>query len=103
MSSQAQAVQIPLSGTKWAAKSEAYASLVAEHLSPQTQGLDYGCGSRLLEADMDPLENWLVNQRKTIVGLDVSVSSHRNIRSLLQASLYNLPFADKSLLITVLI
>jgi SAM-dependent methyltransferase len=46
---------------------------------------------------MDPLEDWLANQCKTSVGLDVSVSSHRNIKSLVQASLYNLPFADNSL------
>ena len=46
---------------------------------------------------MDPLENWLVNHCKTIVGMDVSVTSHRNIESLVQGSLYELPFADNSL------
>jgi SAM-dependent methyltransferase len=97
ISSQVQPAQIPLTGAKWAAKSEAYASLVAEHLSPQTRWLDMGCGSRLLEDDLDPLENWLSNQCRTIVGLDVSVRSHRNVKSLVQASLYNLPFADNSL------
>jgi ubiquinone/menaquinone biosynthesis C-methylase UbiE len=93
----AQADQIPLSGAQWAAKSEAYASLIAEHLSPHTVWLDAGCGSRLLENDMDPLENWLANHCKTIVGIDVSVSSHRNIKSLVRGSLYELPFADNSL------
>ena len=95
--SQAQAVQIPLSGATWAAKSEAYASLIAEHLSPYTLWLDAGCGSRLLEDDMDPLENWLVAHCKSILGMDVGLPSHRNIESLVQGSLYQLPFSDNSL------
>jgi SAM-dependent methyltransferase len=97
MSSQAQAVQIPLSGAKWAAKSEAYASLIAEHLSPHTVWLDAGCGSRLLESDMDPLENWLVTHCKSVFGIDVGATSNRNIKTLLQGSLYHLPFADNTL------
>jgi len=97
ISSQAQAVQIPLSGAKWAAKSEAYASLIAEHLSPHTLWLDAGCGSRLLEADMDPLEDWLVTHCKSIFGIDIGVTSNRNIKTLLQGSLYHLPFADNTL------
>lgn len=97
MKVEARTVQIPLSGAKWAAKSEAYASLISEHLSPYTVWLDAGCGSRLLENDMDPLENWLANHCKTIVGMDVSVTSNRNIKSLVQGSLYGLPFADNSL------
>jgi SAM-dependent methyltransferase len=95
--SPAQAVQIPFSGATWAAKSEAYASLIAEHLSPHTLWLDAGCGCRLLEADMDPLENWLVAHCKTILGMDVGLRSHRNIKSLVQGSLYQLPFSDNSL------
>jgi SAM-dependent methyltransferase len=93
----AQTVQVPLSGAQWAAKSEAYASLISEHLSPDTVWLDAGCGSRLLEADMDPLENWLSDHCKTIVGIDASVTSNRNIKSLVQGSLYDLPFANNSL------
>jgi SAM-dependent methyltransferase len=96
MKVEAQTVQIPLSGAQWAAKSEAYASLISEHLSPDTVWLDAGCGSRLLEDDMDPLENWLASHCKIIVGMDVSVTSHRNIKSLLQGSLYDLPFADNT-------
>jgi ubiquinone/menaquinone biosynthesis C-methylase UbiE len=95
--SQAQAVQIPLSGATWAAKSEAYASLIAEHLSPHTLWLDVGCGSRLLEADMDPLENWLVAHCKSIFGMDVELTSHQNIKSLVQGSLYQLPFSENNL------
>jgi SAM-dependent methyltransferase len=97
MKVEAQTIQIPLSGAPWAAKSESYASLVSEHLSPHTVWLDAGCGSRLLENDMDPLETWLANHCKTIVGIDVSVTSNRNIKSLVQGSLYDLPFADNSL------
>jgi len=97
MQVEAQTVQIPLSGAQWAAKSETYASVISEHLSPDTVWLDAGCGSRLLENDLDPLENWLVGHCKTIVGMDVSAGSHRNIKSLVQGSLYNLPFADNSL------
>jgi SAM-dependent methyltransferase len=97
MKFEAQKLPIPISGAQWAAKSEAYASLISEHLSPHTVWLDAGCGSRLLENDMDPLEDWLANHCKTIVGMDVSVTSHRNIKSLVQGSLYDLPFADNSL------
>src|SRR5437660_9277446 len=97
MKVEARAVQIPLSGAQWAAKSEAYASLISEYLSPHTVWLDAGCGSRLLENDMDPLEDWLVSHCRTIVGMDVSVTSNRNIQALVQGSLYDLPFADNSL------
>jgi SAM-dependent methyltransferase len=88
---------IPLTGAKWALKSEAYASLIAEHLAPHTAWLDAGCGSRLLENDMDPVEGWLASQCKSLFGMDVAVTSHRNIKSLLQGSLYQLPFLDSSL------
>jgi SAM-dependent methyltransferase len=97
MSSQAQGVQIPLSGAKWAAKSEAYASLIAEHLSPHTLWLDAGCGSRLLENDMDLIETWLATHCKSIFGMDLAVTSNRNTRSLVRGSLNHLPFADNSL------
>lgn len=97
MNVEAQTVPIPLSGAQWAAKSEAYASLVSEHLSANTVWLDAGCGSRLLESDMDPIEDWLASHCKSIVGMDFSVTSHRNIKTLVHGSLYNLPFADNSL------
>ncbi len=90
-------VTIPLSGEKWAAKSEAYAALVAEHLTPQTIWLDAGCGSRLLESDMDAEEDWLAGHCRFIVGMDFRVTAHRNIRSLVGGSLYQLPFTDGSL------
>jgi SAM-dependent methyltransferase len=89
-------VQIPLTGATWAAKSEAYASLISEHLSAESVWLDAGCGNRLLEDDMDPLENWLVAHCHTIIGMDLTVASHRNIRILTHGSLYHLPFADNS-------
>jgi SAM-dependent methyltransferase len=97
MKIETEAVQIPLSGARWAAKSEAYASLISEHLSPDTVWLDAGCGSRLLENDMEPLENWLAGHCKTIVGMDVSVTSNNNIKTLVHGSLYDLPFANNSL------
>ena len=90
-------VKIPLSGEKWAAKSEAYAALIAEHLMPQTVWLDAGCGSRLLESDMDAVEDWLTGRCRFIVGMDFRVTAHRNIRSLVGGSLYELPFPDGSL------
>ena len=85
---------LPLTGAKWAAKSEAYATFVSEHLSANSLWLDAGCGNRLLETDLDPLETWLAARCKNIVGMDVLVTSHRNIKSLVQGSLYHLPFAD---------
>jgi SAM-dependent methyltransferase len=97
MNVEAQAVQIPLTGEKWAAKSEAYASLISQHLSPHTVWLDAGCGSRLLEEDMDPLESWLASHCKTIVGMDLSATFNRNIKSLVRGSVYDLPFAENSL------
>jgi len=97
MSLQVPLVQIPLTGETWAAKTEAYAALISEHLSPDTVWLDAGCGSRLLEADMDPLEDWLATHCRFIVGMDLAVTSHRNIKPLLHGSLYHLPFPDNSL------
>jgi len=94
---QTKSVQIPLTGAKWAAKSEAYASLIGEHLSPHTLWLDAGCGSRLLEADMEPLENWLTTHCKSLFGMDVGLTSNRNIKMLLQGSLYHLPFSENTL------
>jgi SAM-dependent methyltransferase len=87
---------MPLTGARWAAKSEAYAALVSEHLSDQTVWLDAGCGSRLLEEDTDSLESWLASRPKRIIGLDVGVTSHRNIKLLVRGSLYDLPFGDES-------
>lgn len=88
---------IPISGAKWAAKSEAYASLVADHLNPRAVWLDAGCGWRLLEDDMEDLENWLVDRCARVIGMDLAVTKHRNIRLLAQGSLYRLPFAASSL------
>lgn len=96
MSLQVPAGAIPLSGESWAAKSEAYASLVSEHLSCDTMWLDAGCGSRLLEDDMDPLEDWLASRCRSIIGMDLAITSHRNINVLLRGSLYQLPFRDNS-------
>lgn len=90
-------VDLPLSGAPWAAKSEAYAALISEHLSSRTVWLDAGCGWRLLENDLDPLESWLVDHCGKIVGMDVSVAKHRNIKLLLSGSIYDLPFADESI------
>jgi len=88
---------IPLCGAKWAAKSEAYAALTWEHISPTTVWLDAGCGSRLLEDDLDPLEHWLAGQARTLIGVDPMATSHRNIRVLVQGSLDHLPFPSNCL------
>lgn len=87
----------PLTGAGWAAQLEAYAELIAEHLHPGVRWLDAGCGSRLLEDDLDSLEDWLVDQCAMILGMDVLLGGHRNIRLLVQGSLYALPFANNSL------
>jgi SAM-dependent methyltransferase len=97
VSSQSQGVQIPLSGAVWAAKSEAYACLVAEHLSPHAVWLDAGCGSRLLEGNMDQLEDWLALHCKSLLGMDLAVTANRNINSVFRGSLYGMPFPDNSL------
>jgi SAM-dependent methyltransferase len=96
MTLQARALEIPLTGAKWAEKSEAYATLVSEHLSPCTVWLDAGCGSRLLQDDMDPLENWLASNCRSVFGMDLAVSANCNIKSLLHGSLYHLPFRQNS-------
>lgn len=85
---------IPLTGARWAARSEAYATLVSEHLHPDTTWLDAGCGHRLLESDMEQLENWLVNHCGRVVGTDVSVTTHCNIDLLVAGSVYALPFSN---------
>lgn len=87
---------IPLTGEKWAAHAEAYAALIAEHLTPETRWLDAGTGSRILEQDLDALENWLVQRCSMTVGVDVHVTDHLNIRTLVAGSIYDLPFADGS-------
>jgi ubiquinone/menaquinone biosynthesis C-methylase UbiE len=87
---------IPITGEKWAAHSEAYASLISEHLTPASRWLDAGTGARLLEDDLDTLENWLVQHSGFTVGMDVQVSTHVNIRTLVAGSIYELPFARNS-------
>lgn len=88
---------IPLTGATWAAKSEAYGRFVSEHLCASSVWLDAGCGTRLLESDLDALETWLAIHCKTIIGMDLRVTSHRNIKYLVQGSVDHLPFADNSL------
>lgn len=87
---------IPLTGKNWAALSEAYAQLIAEHVTPQSRWLDAGTGTRLLEGNLEALENWLVQQVQFTVGMDVCVNRHLNIHTLVSGSLYQLPFADSS-------
>jgi SAM-dependent methyltransferase len=90
-------VDIPLSGAKWAANSEAYAVAISEHLHPRAIWLDAGCGLHLLEKDLETLETWLINRCRLMVGIDVSVTTHTNISVLVRGCLYALPFGDGSL------
>jgi 2-polyprenyl-3-methyl-5-hydroxy-6-metoxy-1,4-benzoquinol methylase len=90
-------VSNPFTGATWAAQSEAYAELISEHLHPNARWLDAGCGWRLLEDDLEALEDWLVQQCGTVIGMDVVVNHHRNIKQLVEGSLNALPFADDSL------
>ncbi len=87
----------PITGARWAAQSEAYANLIAEHLGPKSRWLDAGCGWRILEDDLEPLEDWLVQQCGMVVGMDIRLTGHRNIQLLVCGSLYALPLADGSL------
>ena len=87
----------PFTGASWALQSEAYAQAIAEHLHPTARWLDAGCGWRLLEDDMEAIEDWLVAQCGTIFGMDMVVSHHRNIPQLLEGSINALPVADASL------
>ena len=87
---------MPTIGERWAAHSEAYAGVIAEHLHARARWLDIGCGWRLLEADLEPLEDWLVQQGAMVVGMDVSLRTHRNISRLVGGSIYALPFSDSS-------
>jgi SAM-dependent methyltransferase len=86
----------PITGAKWAAQSESYANLIAEHLNPRSRWLDSGCGGRILEEDLDQLEDWLVQQCGMVVGMDIRLTGHRNIQRLVCGSLYAMPFADSS-------
>jgi SAM-dependent methyltransferase len=86
----------PITGAKWAAQSESYADLIAEHLSPKSRWLDSGCGERILEKDLDRLEDWLIQQCGMVVGMDICLTGHRNIQLLVCGSLYAMPFADSS-------
>jgi len=86
----------PIIGERWAAQSESYANLIAEHLSSKSRWLDAGCGWRILESDLEPLEDWLVQQCGTVVGMDIRLIGHRNIQQLVSGSLYAVPFADSS-------
>jgi len=86
----------PLTGARWAAQSESYANLIAEHLGPKRRWLDSGCGGRILEEDLDLLEDWLVEQCDIVVGMDINLTSHRNIHRLVPGSLYAMPFAGSS-------
>jgi ubiquinone/menaquinone biosynthesis C-methylase UbiE len=87
---------IPITGEKWAALSEAYATLIAEHLRPESRWLDAGTGSRILEEDLEALENWLVQQSGMTIGMDVRLTQHLNIRTLVGGSIFDIPFADGS-------
>jgi SAM-dependent methyltransferase len=86
----------PITGAKWAAQSESYADLIAEHLSPKSRWLDSGCGDRILGEDLDPLEDWLVEHCSKVVGMDICLTGHRNIQLLVTGSLYAMPFEDRS-------
>jgi len=90
-------IKPPLSGENWAIKAETYAVLISEHLNTNSIWLDAGCGCRLLEEDLDSLEDWLIHRCRLIIGLDVTVARHRNINLLVSGSLYTLPFPDNSL------
>lgn len=87
---------MPRTSAGWATHSEAYAELIAEHLHRGARWLDAGCGSRLLEENLDSLEDWLVRRCGLIIGMDPCLRGHRNIQLLVRGSLYALPFADRS-------
>ena len=87
---------IPVTGKSWSFLSEAYARLIADHLTPESRWLDAGSGYRLLEGRLDPLEDWLVARCDMAVALDVTISKHLNIPRFVCGSLYGLPFKEGS-------
>jgi 2-polyprenyl-3-methyl-5-hydroxy-6-metoxy-1,4-benzoquinol methylase len=79
---------------------EIWGETIREHLAHPVRWLDAGCGWRLLDKDLDPLENELVRLGSgNVVGVDLDLphlAKHVNISRLACASLAALPFADAS-------
>jgi 2-polyprenyl-3-methyl-5-hydroxy-6-metoxy-1,4-benzoquinol methylase len=78
---------------------EIWGETILRYLRPGGRWLDSGCGWRLLGEDLDPLEDDLVSQARTVVGVDVDfphLRKHVNIRLRSCATLESLPFADGS-------
>jgi 2-polyprenyl-3-methyl-5-hydroxy-6-metoxy-1,4-benzoquinol methylase len=78
---------------------EIWGETVREHLTTPVRWLDAGCGWRLLDKDLDPLEDDLVRRAGTVVGVDLDLphlSKHVNFSLRACASLAALPFADAS-------
>ena len=78
---------------------EIWGETVREQLTSPVRWLDAGCGWRLLDKDLDPLEDDLVRRAGTVVGVDLDLphlSKHVNFSLRACASLAALPFADAS-------
>jgi 2-polyprenyl-3-methyl-5-hydroxy-6-metoxy-1,4-benzoquinol methylase len=78
---------------------EIWGETIKEHLTQPVRWLDAGCGWRLLDKDLDPLEDELVRLGGNVVGVDLDLphlAKHVNISRRTCASLAALPFADAS-------
>jgi 2-polyprenyl-3-methyl-5-hydroxy-6-metoxy-1,4-benzoquinol methylase len=72
---------------------------IREQLNAPVRWLDAGCGWRLLDRDLEPLEDELVRLARSVVGVDLDfphLSKHMNIRQRVCGSLDKVPFADAS-------
>ncbi|MFZ1011560.1 MAG: class I SAM-dependent methyltransferase [Candidatus Sulfotelmatobacter sp.] len=78
---------------------EIWGEIVKRHLTHPVRWLDAGCGWRLLDKDLDPLEDELVRMGGKVVGVDLDfphLRKHVNISRRTCASLAALPFPDAS-------
>jgi 2-polyprenyl-3-methyl-5-hydroxy-6-metoxy-1,4-benzoquinol methylase len=72
---------------------------IRQHLGQPVRWLDAGCGWRLLDKDLDPLENELIRRAGVVVGVDLDLphlGKHLNISRRACASLASLPFPEAS-------
>jgi SAM-dependent methyltransferase len=78
---------------------EIWGETVAQNLAQRVRWLDAGCGWRILDEGLEPLEDRLASLPDFVVGIDLDfphLRKHRNISRRALASLKALPFQDGS-------
>jgi ubiquinone/menaquinone biosynthesis C-methylase UbiE len=76
-----------------------YEDVLEEHVSPETEWLDLGCGWHLLPQWRSREEAALVGRSRRIVGLDFdlpSLQKHRTVHRRVRGDISTLPFRDLS-------